>query len=243
MARKKTLIKSDLTEEELAQRLFLSLLTTVAIVTLSGISILFFGPKIGAFFGLLSSHRNDRPNIPTARPNPPLFTNLPEATNQEKLTVSGTSQPGYTVKLYVNGPEKASAIVGADGGFTFADIKLNTGRNSVFAKAVNQSNEESLNTEYYTIMLDTRKPKIDLETPQNDDTVRNLDKRVLVKGKIDEQVTLTINKNSVIIQEDGNFDYLLGVKEGLNEISIEATDKAGNKVEEKITIRYENRGI
>jgi hypothetical protein len=230
-------------EEELLKRLYLTLISIVGIMVFVIVSFLFFGPTIGSFFGLLSSHRNDKPNIPTAKPVPPLFSNLPSATNQENFTVSGTAQAGYTVKLFVNGPEKASAITGADGVFNFGDIRLNTGRNSITAKAIDQEGVESDSTLTYIVVLDTQAPKLEIESPKDGDTVRNLDKRVLVKGKLDEKAEVKIGSSLVIMNEDNTFEYLMGLNEGSNKIKVEAKDAAGNTTTKEITVRYEKRGV
>jgi hypothetical protein len=230
-------------EEELVRRLFLTLISIVGLMIFVIVSFLFFGPKIGSFFGLLSSHRNDKPNIPTAKPIPPLFTNLPTATNQENFTVSGTAQSGYTVRLFVNGPEKASAITGADGVFSFGEIRLNTGRNTITAKSIDQAGVESDSTQTYIVVFDSQAPKLEIESPKDGDTVKNLDKRVLVKGKLDEKAEVKIGNSIVILNEDNTFEYLMGLNEGYNKIKVEAKDEAGNTTSKEITVKYEKRGI
>lgn len=231
------------TEEYLVKKLFMTLLSIVGLTVFLGISIVYFGPKIGSIFGLLSTHRNEKPNIPTAKPYPPLFTNLPVATSQEQFSLSGTSQAGFTVKLFVNGPEKASAITGADGVFSFSEIKLNSGRNTISAKAIDLEGVESDSTLTYVISLDTTKPKLDIESPKDGDTIRNLDKRVLIKGKTDEKSEVRVGTSIVISNEDNTFEYLMGLNEGTNKIKVEAKDEAGNITAKEITVVYEKRGV
>src|SRR3989339_491526 len=52
---------------------------------------------------------------------------------------------------------------------------------------------ESETGETFTIILDTEAPKIEVDSPKNDSTVRNLDKRITIVGKVSEKSTLKIN--------------------------------------------------
>jgi hypothetical protein len=73
--------------------------------------------------------------------------------------------------------------------------------------------------------------------------VRNLDKRILIKGKLSEKATLKINDKMAIVKPDLTFEFLLGVEEGTIEIKVEATDTAGNVASEKFKVKYERRGV
>ena len=190
-------------------------------------------------FGLLSKNRNDTEEAVTVRIRPPTLTNVPTATKDTKINLAGYANEGETIKLFVNGPEVAQTTTGADGIFNFISIELIKGRNTVFVKAVNAKNEESEPGETFTIVLDTEQPKIEVESPKDGSTVKNLDKRITIIGTINEKATLKINDRMVIQKPDLTFEYILGVKSGDVEIKIEATDEAGNKNEEIIKVKYQ----
>lgn len=233
---------SNLTEDELKQRLFKTtvfifgfIITVVLIITL-------FSTQVGAIFGFISKNRNDSGETFKQAVSPPVFTQIPNAVNTDKTTIKGYANAGNTIKLYVNGPEKATTTSDQNGEFTFTDIEVIKGRNSVFAKAIDADNNESEKSETRTILYDDDRPKLEITSPKNGDTVKNLNSRVEIKGTVSEKATITINDKYVTQKPDYTFDYLLGVKEGDVEIKVNATDEAGNTREETIFVNYQKKG-
>jgi hypothetical protein len=229
------------TKQELSRRLTLSLIGIVALTLITFISLSFFAPQIGSLFGLISKYRNQEEEQLAVKPNPPILSDLPNATKDKEIDINGYAQPGMTVKLYVNGPEKDSTTVGADGLFTFTEVNLNSGRNTIFAKAFDTYNTESDKSKTYVLNVDTKKPELDIEEPDDGETVRNLNERVTVEGKVNEKANVTVNGKIAVVRPDLSFEFLLGVKEGSVEINVVATDEAGNQTEETIYIKYEKK--
>ncbi len=225
-------------EKKLRQKLQKTLITLISLTVVLFLLVFFFAPKLGVFFGFFSKHRNDVDSETAIKPSAPIFSNIPAATKEETLTVNGYAQPGLTVVLYVNGPEIDKTIVGADGLFTFSNIKLIQSSNTISAKVFDQTTTGSDSSHIYTILVDKEEPKITIESPKKDETVRNLDKRVVVKGKVNEKASLKINDKFAILRPDLTFEFLLGATEGAMEIKIEATDEAGNVSVEKFFIKY-----
>ncbi|OGC73086.1 hypothetical protein A2473_02220 [candidate division WWE3 bacterium RIFOXYC2_FULL_42_13] len=226
-------------EEELSKKFIRTMLGIIGLVVFVILALFVFAPTFGSAFGLLSKNRNDTEEAVTVRIRPPTLTNVPTATKDTKINLAGYANEGETIKLFVNGPEVAQTTTGADGIFNFISIELIKGRNTVFVKAVNAKNEESEPGETFTIVLDTEQPKIEVESPKDGSTVKNLDKRITITGTINEKATLKINDRMVIQKPDLTFEYILGVKSGDVEIKIEATDEAGNKNEEIIKVKYQ----
>lgn len=226
-------------EEELSKKFITTMMAILGIVLFVVLVFVFFAPTFGSIFGYLSKNRNDDSSVVSVRMRPPTLTNVQTATNQTQINLSGYATEGDVIKLYVNGPEVAQTTTGADGIFEFSNVGLIKGRNTVFAKAVNNKNEESDPGETFTIILDTEEPEITIESPKDGETVRNLDKRITITGTIDEKATLKINDRFVIQKPDLSFEFTLGVKSGETEIKIEATDEAGNKNEETIKVKYQ----
>ena len=224
-------------EEMLLQKLYKSVGGLLAVVLLLFILLNFFGPQIGSFFLLISKNRNNE-IVDRIAPPPPVFSQVPEAVKDKKLTLNGITEPSATVKLYVNGPEKAQTTADNDGRFTFVDIELNSGNNTLFAKAADANQNESEKSKTFTIAFDDKKPEIDILVPKNGEEISNLDKRVLVQGKLNEEAEVKINGRQAVVKSDHTFELLLGVNEGNVEIKIEAKDKAGNVATESIFIKY-----
>lgn len=238
MALRKYHTKQQLTEEELSKRLTLSLLGIVGIIVFAVLALFVFAPAIGSFFGLFSKYRNQKEETVNIRLNPPILNDMPESVKESTMSLNGYSQPGSQVKLFVNGPQVAETTAGADGGFTFTNIKLNQGKNTLFAKATDSSGSESDKTQNYFVSVDVTKPKLEITSPKDGDTIKNLDKRITVTGKVDEKCTITVNGKMAILKPDMTFEFLLGVDEGKVEIKVEATDTAGNITDETINITY-----
>lgn len=230
-----------LSQTEELNKIFLKrlLILIVFLILIIG-SFAFFAPELGTFFGIFSKYRNDDGKT-IIRPNPPIFSSIPNSTKDTKIVINGYSKPGLTIKLYVNGPEIDETLVGSDGLFQFGNIHLNQGRNTIFAKAVDSYGNESEKSSTYQIVVDAEAPKIDIESPKNGETIKNLDKRVSVKGSVNEKATIIINEKLAVQRPDMSFEILLGVEEGSTKISIKATDEAGNQSEEVLYIKYERK--
>jgi len=237
--KKRAKTTGKMNEEELYKRLFTTISAILFTLVLLFIIFRFFGPKLGSLFGLISVHRNDPAERDKIAPVPPIFSLIPEATNKKKLTLNGISEPGSKVDLFINGPKKATITTNDDGLFTFPDIELNEGKNSIFAKAIDKNGNESDNSEKSVVILDTKKPEIKIESPVNGETVKNLNKRMEVKGKLNEKANVVINGRVAIVQSDLTFEVLLGVEEGNVSIKVVATDDAGNSKDETIFAIYQ----
>ena len=227
-----------LTEKDLRRRLRLISWSILGIIIFSISSLLLFPTQVGSFFGFFSKHRNETPYQPTAKPSTPVFENAPESVKDTKITLNGRATPGTTVKLFVNGPEKATTTTGSDGIFTFVDVPLILGRNLLFAKALDNKGVESDTSKFLSIKVDKDSPKVEITNLKDGYTVKNLNKRIEVIGTVSEKANITINDKYIIQKSDFSFDYWLGVEEGNVKIKVVATDPAGNKTEKEITVTY-----
>jgi hypothetical protein len=236
-------VNKNLSEEQLQKKLLLNLIGIAAIILIALLSLFVFAPKIGYLFGLVSKYRNEEGYKPTSKIPAPVFSDPPKAVKTDQVTLKGFTQAGLTVKLYVNGPEKARTVSDVDGKFEFVNVPLNEGKNTLFAKSEDSQAVESDSTELFFIEFDKNAPKLDDLLPKDGSTVRNLDKRISVSGKINEKATILINGKTAIQKPDFTFDFLLGVDEGSVKIKLEVTDEAGNKTEKEITIKYEKKSV
>lgn len=229
--------QENILKETIKKRITIAILIPIGIL----ISFIFFGPKIGTIFGFFSTNRNQTTKEDKIAPPKPIFKEIPNAINEESLNIEGFSEANTIVKLFVNGPEVAETTTDTDGIFAFENIKLIEGRNTIFAKAIDAKGNESEKSNISQIEVDKKTPDIEIETPQDGATVKNLNERVLIKGKINEKAKIIINKKFAVQKPDMSFELTLGVKEGFVKIEIEATDEAGNVKTEELTIKYEKK--
>ncbi|MFC1622164.1 hypothetical protein ACFL13_02160 [Patescibacteria group bacterium] len=225
------------TEQELKNKLFKAVFGIIGLVGLGIISITFFGPTVGALFGFISKHRDDSGIEIRAAIPPPIFLSPPTAISEEKVRLEGYAKPGSTIKIYVNGPEKEKTTAGVDGSFIFDDLELIKGRNTLFARA-EYKDEESEKSQTLTIVFDDKDPDLDILEPKNGEVVKNLNNRVLVKGKVNEKAEIRINDKLAVQRPDNSFEFLLGVNEGEVNIKVVATDEAGNSDEKFVKVTY-----
>ncbi|MBU0534923.1 MAG: hypothetical protein ABIJ82_03130 [Patescibacteria group bacterium] len=227
-----------LSEKDLRIRLRLISWAILGIIIFSISSLFLFPTQVGSFFGFFSKHRNEKPYQPTAKPSTPVFENAPESVKDTKVTLNGRATPGTTVKLFVNGPERATTTTGSDGIFTFVDVPLILGKNLLFAKSSDNRGVGSDTSEFLSITVDKDLPKVEITNLKDGATVKNLNKRIEVIGTVNEKANITINDKYVIQKSDFSFDYWLGVEEGSVKIKVIATDPAGNKTEKEIAVTY-----
>jgi len=203
---------------------------------------------VGTYFvGLaLLSHLGNRDETFTQRdriaPPPPTLTNIPQATNSATLKVAGFAEVGSTVKLFLNGNENDSQLVGAEGQFIFEKVNLESGENEIYATARDTVGNESPLSNTYSITIDQQPPKLEVTAPADNVIVKEeKDKQtfVLVTGKVEGGATVTVNDYQAIVREEGNFEYrLLLTTAGENKIKVVARDLAGNKTTVEKTVIY-----
>ena len=66
---------------------------------------------------------------------------------------------------------------------------------------------------------------------------------LLIEGETEPGATVTINQKEVPVKEDGTFTTTVELIKGVNNLSIETTDKAGNRNSQMITITLKDRTI
>ena len=108
--RRKSTAKKKSQEEQLVEQLYKTLGALIGTILLLVVIFMFFGPKVGYVFSFLSKNRND-PGIGDIIPPPsPIFSQVPEATNKDKITLNGITEAGATVDLLVNGPKRQQLL-------------------------------------------------------------------------------------------------------------------------------------
>ena len=212
------------------------------ILTLGALIILFiFGlPTVAKFAALLTDlnqstqpiEKND--NTP---PAPPKLNILPEAINKNSVEVSGTAEPGTTIKFSLNGNDE-ELLVDTNGNFILT-FYLNLGENRISAKAIDAAGNESNETEKITILYDTEKPTLELISPDDGSNFYGAKQRqVVIEGQTESGISLTINDRLIVVEDDGTFAFTTTLSEGTNEFNVKAKDIAGNEVEQKLALNF-----
>lgn len=168
---------------------------------------------------------------------PPVINAVPNATNSAFFTISGLAIPKSIVSLYINNELVDKKSPEEDGKFIFADIKLNKGENIIKTKAEEEKRESEFSDNLIVVYKDSS-PNLTIDSPSEGKAFQKDEKNVLVVGKTDPGVKVTINGLWSVVDINGNFSYNLPLQNGENKIKVVASDEAGNKTEVERKVTY-----
>jgi hypothetical protein len=193
--------------------------------------------KFTGFFTDLGKSQTPIDKSDTIPPAPPRIDAPVEFTNQTSVIISGTTEPGATITLSLNGKTQ-EVLANKDGEFTF-DIKLNKGENTLSALAKDAAGNVSQETKTYTVTFDNEPPEIQIESPSDGtEFFGSKERQLSIKGKTEGGVSLDINGRLVVVEDDGSFTFTTTLSEGENTFNIKAADKAGNTKEDSLMVRF-----
>ncbi|MDD3679434.1 MAG: hypothetical protein PHX72_01055 [Candidatus Shapirobacteria bacterium] len=174
----------------------------------------------------------------TFPPAPPIIDPLPEATNSAVLEVSGEAEVSSELNLFLNGEVIKKMVIGESGSFMVVDISLSEGDNSIFAVAEDMVGNKSQESVRQTIILDKEPPMLEIEFPEDGQSVSGDKREIIIKGKTEDNAVVTVNERKVVVDLDGNFEIPYALSDGANSIIIIAKDKAGNQTKEELIVNY-----
>jgi len=207
-----------------------------------GVLLFFYGiPALGRFAAFVSElAKSDKPisKNDTTPPAPPQIDTLPEYTNKPKLSITGKSEEGATIKFILNSEAK-EVVADRDGKFSL-DFTLDDGENGITASATDLAGNESVKTKTFKITFDDEEPKLILDGPSNGSQFFGTRQRqVDIKGSVDDSNTqVTINDRFVAVEDNGSFQFTTTLSEGENKFKIKAVDLAGNSSEKELTLNF-----
>ncbi|MDO9537008.1 MAG: hypothetical protein Q7J68_01655 [Thermoplasmata archaeon] len=162
----------------------------------------------------------------------PIFNRLValdgSTTNKRMTGIYGEMTETGTMEL--NGMQLP---VNSDGTFRYDAISLIEGENTQALKFTDRAGNVAYN--FMNITLDTTAPILDLNAVESvvNEAWLNL------TGTTDTDASsLTINGKLVDIDDNGNFQNTLRLSQGLNTIVVESKDRAGNSVQEVLTVNF-----
>lgn len=159
---------------------------------------------------------------------PPSFTNIPKAVKDAKLAVSGYSQEGLQIKIYLNDQQAGNVRADKSGQFSFDGLVLHEGENKIYAKAVDDRQIESETSDKYIIKYLKKPPFLELTNLGDNADIKQKDNIFNLNGKTQTGASVTINGSLVFVDNNGGFIYPLALNDGSNNIEAVATDEAGN---------------
>ena len=221
-------------------------LRTATLLTLGTILLIFLAIVMGVpalvrlavFVGDLKSSSRPVDKNDLIPPGPPLILTQYDATNSAVQVVSGTAEPGSVVYLTQNSKSLGSVVAKEDGEWQVGEVRLEEGENTFLAVTVDQAGNRSNQSREATMWYMTKNPSLSLDDPVDRKVVSGSDARVVIKGKTDGGVRLTVNERVIIVDSQGSFSSFYNLNPGENSMVFVATDRAGNQTRKEVLVTY-----
>jgi len=138
-----------------------------------------------------------------------------KVTSDNTLTVTGTAEPGSTVRLYDNGVLVGTAVADANGNYTITTAGLADGQHPLTVTATDASGNTSAPMNAGTWTIDTSAPAAPVITGVGEDTGvkgdgKTADNTITLDGKGEPGSTITIYDNgkpigTAVVDGNGNW--------------------------------------
>lgn len=169
------------------------------------------------------------------------INNIPTATNEASIIIDGSVVNYDKIYFYINDKKIDELEIFGNDNFSKEINGLKEGDNKVYLKGETKNKKYSKKTNIYNVFYKNTKPKLEVETPQDNSAV--FTDEILVKGSTDKEVFVKINDLPIVVDANGNFQTSIKLKEGENKIKIEAVDMASNQEIKNLTVIYQKEWI
>ncbi len=238
----KRLIYSRLSRRQEKENLRKAFIYFILAVVLMGATLFLGIPviiRVAIFFTEIRGSSLPVEQADTLAPPPPRINTLPEATKMAYLNLSGTSEAGSIVEIYINDQKVDSLVSDSDSKFSTGKLRLEEGRNSIYALALDSTGNQSSASEKHYVWYDETPPELEIISPSDGASFYGeQEKSLVVQGKTEPEVSVTLNGRIIIVNSEGEFSTSLSLNEGENQITALAQDRAGNETEKEIKVIY-----
>ena len=196
--------------------------------------------KVATFVSGLKKGNTSVASVDKTPPAPPAFGVYDDFTNQSTASISGTAEPGATIKLTFDGSEQDTSV-DKDGNFSFKDLTLQSGANAFSAYAIDPAGNISQKTADQKITYNNKPPTLTVDSPADGSSFYGSSQmQATIQGTTDNGVGININDRIISVNDSGKFQYSTTLSSGANLFKVVATDQAGNTTEKDITLNYSN---
>jgi len=144
-------------------------------------------------------------------------------TNKDIINVHITLNDSYSVMILNNGKEVLATEILEAGEYEY-EVPTEIGDNNYLTYIIDSKHNMRSTAGY--VEKDVIAPVLQLS--QEYTQIETLDESIFLEGKVRDYDIFTINDKPVEVEGDHTFKYEYFLKEGMNEIRIVASDKAGN---------------
>jgi hypothetical protein len=195
---------------------------------------------IGGFWSIFTGERGEAKGD-TIAPPPPTLAPISQYSREKQVDIKGNAEPGAEITLFVNDAEAEKTVTEAGGTFSFSKVALpKEGKNTMDAIATDKAGNQSNKSAKLVVTRDTKKPKLEVSKPSDGQTFSGEDNQIEVVGTTEAGATVKVNNVQAQVLAKGSFKSTVVASEpGDIEITITATDKAGNEEKIELTVSYE----
>ncbi len=199
---------------------------------------LIFGiPTFSKFIGLFNRSSNEPITTQSNLLLVPTLSAPPQFTNQKSIIVKGTATPNTTIKIFFN--DSSDQTSSDDKGNFAMNVNLQKGTNTIFARTIDKSGNQSENSTTFTVTFTDQAPSLTVSSPSDGQSFYgDKQKTISVQGQTDTNVSVTINDHVAIVDNTGKFNFSYNLNQGDNQLKIVATDLAGNKKEISLKVTF-----
>lgn len=211
------------------------LLSRLGLIAVIALIIYLWGAAIVAnvanFWNVFAPGRQERfaQDLDTGPVLPPRLNPLPKAVKEPKFAVSGFSQEGLLVTIYLNTQVAGNVRAGKDGRFSFDGLILKEGNNEIYAQAVNDQKVLSALSAKALVKYLKKPPFLEITNLNEGMEIRQKENLFTVLGKTEAGSQVTVNGLIVFVDGHGNFSVQIPLSDGPNTLTAEATNEAGHK--------------
>ncbi len=205
------------------------------------ILFIFFGTRLLVQFSLLVEKKGETTSADDQNAvfiPPPQLDSLPDATNSAEITIKGSAVNGDKVQLFLNGKKFKETDITANNSFTFTNVRLEKGANTIKARTVLEDGKLSRYSDSISIYYLSDPPELSIYFPSDGQSFTKENNPIRISGKTSQSAKVTVNDFWAIVDDEGNYHYTLLLKGGENYIKVKAVDKAGNTTEKEIKVTY-----
>lgn len=227
-ARKKYLLK----------RILITNGITICVIVFTWFFLIFSLSNLDFVWGIFKA-RDVYTEKDTIPPTSPFLQQIPEATQNSTIDISGGTEEAAKVHLYVDDEKRAEAVADNNGLFTFSGVEVSVTPQRIFVKAEDQDGNESSKSQEYTTVRDNETPTAEIISPKSGETYRSTEHSYVVKLKTEPNAVVLVNGQLALLTTEGEATAQIRLERGKNEIKIEIKDKAENKFEKSVFINFE----
>ncbi|WP_342433333.1 Ig-like domain-containing protein [Neobacillus sp. FSL H8-0543] len=152
-------------------------------------------------------------------------------TNEDKVVVSGSTEPGSVIKI-----NDVEVIVDYNGLFSH-EVSLSSGLNKI--QITSTDSAENTTLVEVEVTYDTIAPVLTIDAPTNN-FVTDKDK-IIITGTSEQNATVKVNNTIVPLDSNHSFAHEIILAKGNNIITVTSTDALGNTASAVLHVTYQER--